>query len=108
MPSMFNARDAGNYEKLMGRWSRHLAPLFIEHAGIADGEEVLEIGCGTGSPTFTLSQKAGRLSCRQPTHSRRVGRRPAVARAARSMIRSPLISFEVEAISSRTRDAASK
>jgi ubiquinone/menaquinone biosynthesis C-methylase UbiE len=58
MPSMFNARDAGNYEKLMGRWSRHLAPLFIEHAGIADGEEVLEIGCGTGSLTFTLPQKA--------------------------------------------------
>src|SRR5438309_306244 len=58
MPSMFNARDAGNYEKLMGRWSRRLAPLFIEHAGIADGEEVLEIGCGTGSLTFTLPQKA--------------------------------------------------
>ena len=58
MPSMFNARDAGNYEKLMGRWSRRLAPLFIEHAGIADGEEVLEIGCGTGSLTFTLPQAA--------------------------------------------------
>jgi ubiquinone/menaquinone biosynthesis C-methylase UbiE len=58
MPSMFNARDAGNYEKLMGRWSRRLAPLFIDHAGIADGEEVLEIGCGTGSLTFTLPQRA--------------------------------------------------
>src|SRR6266576_352232 len=58
MPSMFNARDAGNYEKLMGRWSRRLAPLFMEHAGIADGEEVLEIGCGTGSLTFTLPQAA--------------------------------------------------
>ena len=57
MPSMFNARDAGNYEKLMGRWSRRLAPLFIEHAGIADGEEALEVGCGTGSLTFTLVQK---------------------------------------------------
>jgi hypothetical protein len=56
MPSMFNARDAGNYEKLMGRWSRRLAPLFIEHAGIADGEEILEIGCGTGSLTFALPQ----------------------------------------------------
>jgi ubiquinone/menaquinone biosynthesis C-methylase UbiE len=58
MPSMFNARDAGNYERLMGRWSRRLAPLFIEHAGIADGEEVIEVGCGTGSLTFTLPQKA--------------------------------------------------
>ena len=58
MPSMFNARDAGNYERLMGRWSRRLAPLFIEHAGIADGENVIEVGCGTGSLTFTLPQKA--------------------------------------------------
>ena len=64
MPSMFNARDADNYERLMGRWSRRLAPLFIEHAGIADGENVIEIGCCTGSLTFTLPQKAalGRLT----------------------------------------------
>ena len=58
MPSMFNARDADNYARLMGRWSRRLAPLFIEHAGIADGEDVIEVGCGTGSLTFTLPQKA--------------------------------------------------
>ena len=64
MPSMFNARDAENYERLMGRWSRRLAPLFIDHAGIADGENVIEVGCGTGSLTFTLPQKAalGRLT----------------------------------------------
>ena len=58
MPTMFNARDAGNYEKLMGRWSRRLAPLFIEHAGVAPGEHVLEIGCGTGSLTFALAEAA--------------------------------------------------
>jgi ubiquinone/menaquinone biosynthesis C-methylase UbiE len=58
MPSMFNARDADNYERLMGRWSRRLAPLFIDHAGIADGESVIEVGCGTGSLTFTLPQRA--------------------------------------------------
>lgn len=58
MPTMFNARNAGSYEKLMGRWSRRLAPLFIEHAGIAAGENVLEIGCGTGSLTFALAEAA--------------------------------------------------
>ena len=58
MPTMFNARDAGNYERLMGRWSRRLAPLFIEHAAVSDGEEVLEIGCGTGSLTFALVEAA--------------------------------------------------
>jgi SAM-dependent methyltransferase len=59
MPTVYNARDAANYERLMGRWSRRLAPLFIEHAGIADSEEVLEIGCGTGSLTFALAETAG-------------------------------------------------
>src|SRR6516162_9586104 len=58
MPSMFVARDAANYERLMGRWSRRLAPLFIAHAGIAAGERLLEIGCGTGSLTFALPQAA--------------------------------------------------
>src|SRR5438477_11896981 len=58
MPTVYNARDAGNYERLMGRWSQRLAPLFIEHAGVTDGEEVLEIGCGTGSLTFALAEAA--------------------------------------------------
>ena len=56
MPSTFNARDADSYERLMGRWSRRLAPLLIEHAGVKAGERVLEVGCGTGSLTFTLAE----------------------------------------------------
>ena len=58
MPSMFNARDAANYERLMGRWSRRLAPVFIAHAGVADGENIIEVGCGTGSLTFALPEAA--------------------------------------------------
>lgn len=69
MPSMFNARDAGNYERLMGRWSRLLAPLFIGHAGIADGENVIEVGCGTGSLTFALPQAANIASLTAVDHS---------------------------------------
>ena len=69
MPSNYNARDAGNYERLMGRWSRRLAPLFIEHAGIAAGDEVLEIGCGTGSLTFTLPQRAALAGLTAIDHS---------------------------------------
>src|ERR1700730_18988676 len=55
MPSIFTARDADSYEQTMGRWSRRLAPLFIEHAGVAAGERLLEVGCGTGSLTFALA-----------------------------------------------------
>jgi ubiquinone/menaquinone biosynthesis C-methylase UbiE len=70
MPSMFNARDAGNYERLMGRWSRRLAPLFIDHAGVAEGEELLEVGCGTGSLTFALMAAAGLASLTAIDHSK--------------------------------------
>jgi ubiquinone/menaquinone biosynthesis C-methylase UbiE len=69
MPSMFNARDAGNYERLMGRWSRRLAPVFIGHAGIADGEDVLEVGCGTGSLTYALPEAANIKSLTAIDHS---------------------------------------
>jgi ubiquinone/menaquinone biosynthesis C-methylase UbiE len=69
MPSMFNARDAANYERLMGRWSRRLAPLFIAHAGVATGERLLEVGCGTGSLTFALPQAADIASLVAIDHS---------------------------------------
>src|SRR5262249_42538462 len=50
--------DAEAYEQVMGRWSRSLAPLLIRFGGLSDGERVLDVGCGTGSLTFTLPQIA--------------------------------------------------
>src|SRR5262245_52804599 len=58
MVSTFNVRRADGYEQLMGRWSKRLAPLFIAFAGLADGDRVLDVGCGTGSLTFALAQAA--------------------------------------------------
>jgi SAM-dependent methyltransferase len=37
------------YERFMGRWSERVAPLFIQFAGIQDGQRILDVGCGTGS-----------------------------------------------------------
>ena len=37
---------AEGYEEMMGRWSRKLAPLFLEFVGVQDGEKVLDVGCG--------------------------------------------------------------
>jgi cyclopropane fatty-acyl-phospholipid synthase-like methyltransferase len=54
--STFMAGDGDGYEIQMGRWSRRLAPLFIDFAGIRGGEHVLDVGCGTGSLAFTLAQ----------------------------------------------------
>jgi SAM-dependent methyltransferase len=56
MTSTFNVHDAAGYEQLMGRWSQKLAPLFIDFVGLADGETILDVGCGTGSLTFALAR----------------------------------------------------
>src|SRR6516225_10943950 len=50
--------DAEAYEQVMGRWSRSLAPLLIRFGGLSDGDRVLDVGCGTGSLTFTVPQIA--------------------------------------------------
>ena len=54
----FNARNAEAYEQVMGQWSRRLAPLLIRFGGLADGDRVVDVGCGTGSLTFTLPEIA--------------------------------------------------
>jgi len=54
--SMFSAGDA--YERFMGRWSRRLAPLFVEFAGIRDGDSVLDVGAGTGALTAAIAAAA--------------------------------------------------
>jgi trans-aconitate methyltransferase len=58
MSSTFIAKGADGYDQYMGRWSRRLAPLFLDFAGIADGEHVVDVGCGTGCLTFDIAARA--------------------------------------------------
>jgi ubiquinone/menaquinone biosynthesis C-methylase UbiE len=54
---MFEVAEA--YEQRMGRWSRQLAPLFLDFVGVQDGDKVLDVGCGTGSLSATLAKLTG-------------------------------------------------
>ncbi len=54
MPGTSGFQNAERYEQLMGRWSRRLAPSLIGFGGLADGDRVLDMGCGTGSLIFAL------------------------------------------------------
>jgi ubiquinone/menaquinone biosynthesis C-methylase UbiE len=58
MTSGFNVHSAAGHEQFMGRWSQKLARQFIDFARVADGEKILDVGCGTGSLTFALARAA--------------------------------------------------
>ena len=57
MSSTFVAADGAGYELVMGRWSRLLAEPFLEFAGTAAGETVLDVGCGTGALADVLKRR---------------------------------------------------
>ena len=54
--AMFSGGEA--YERFMGRWSRELAPRFVEFAAVRDGDAVLDVGSGTGALTAAVAAAA--------------------------------------------------
>jgi len=80
---------AEKYDATMGRWSRQLAPLFIEFAVVRDGDAVLDVGCGTGALSSNLVRMTGAAKI--------VGIDPAEGfiAAARKQISDPRVTFEV-------------
>ena len=85
---MFSAGD--EYERFMGRWSRDLAHLLVEFAGVRSGDAVLDVGSGTGALAAALAAVA--------PSSRVIGIDPAAPYVAVAQARHPgedLIRFEV-------------
>lgn len=61
---MFEVAEA--YERQMGRWSRQLAPLFVEFVGVQG--DVLNVGCGTGALTFAISARKAKKMKQRKKH----------------------------------------
>jgi SAM-dependent methyltransferase len=49
--------NAVAYEKLMGRWSERLAPLFLAFSGVPEGGRILDVGCGTGALVDAVARR---------------------------------------------------
>lgn len=47
------------YDRFMGRYSRALAPVFADAAGVAPGHRALDVGCGPGALTEVLADRLG-------------------------------------------------
>jgi SAM-dependent methyltransferase len=89
MSTTVNFSNAEGYERYMGRWSRLFARRFVDFVGITDGDRLLDVGCGTGSLTYTLAASAPR--------SEIVGIDPSSAfvEYARSRTSDPRVTFDV-------------
>jgi SAM-dependent methyltransferase len=63
------AVPAESYDRFMGRYSRVLAPLFAEFAGVTTGQGVLDVGCGPGALSGELVGRvgAGNVSAADPS-----------------------------------------
>jgi SAM-dependent methyltransferase len=53
--NLWGAGDA--YEQYMGRWSRKIAPVFVDWLASPQGKRWLDIGCGTGQLSLQIANK---------------------------------------------------
>jgi SAM-dependent methyltransferase len=53
---------ASAYDRFMGRYSRPLAPLFADFAGVTSNQQALDVGCGPGALTGELVDRVGAAS----------------------------------------------
>ena len=54
MEARFRFDDSAAYERFIGRWSRAVAPTFLDWLGARARAKWLDVGCGTGILAETL------------------------------------------------------
>jgi SAM-dependent methyltransferase len=59
--------DGDAYDDFMGRYSRILAPLFADFAGVEAGARVLDVGAGTGALTAELRSRRASVAAVDPS-----------------------------------------
>lgn len=82
-PGLWGAADA--YERYMGRWSRKVAPLFLDWLDAPQGRGWADIGCGTGELSMQIASRCA------PSHL--VGVDPSAAFLAHAADRVPGAGF---------------
>jgi ubiquinone/menaquinone biosynthesis C-methylase UbiE len=63
---MFEVSDTA-YDNFMGRYSERLAPRFADFAGVRAGQNVLDVGAGTGALTAELLRRGAEVAGADPS-----------------------------------------
>jgi SAM-dependent methyltransferase len=85
----FTSATGEGYDRIMGRWSARLVGPFLDFVGTADGEDVLDAGCGTGCAAFAVAARS------RPRSVRGIDLSPAYIAHAQQRNDDPRVSFEV-------------
>lgn len=80
-------QGGGSYEAFMGRWSRQLAPLYLDWLGARDGLDWLDVGCGTGALSAAI------LAQCHPKSLTAIDSSESFVATAREMLPDPRVAF---------------
>lgn len=101
--SRHDAWQAGDrYEAYMGRWSRQIAPRFLDWLGAPDGLDWLEIGCGTGALSAAILARCN------PRSLISIDPSEGFVATARAMVRDRRVEFQVGDAQALTLGTASR
>ena len=101
--SRYDAWQAGDrYEAYMGRWSRQVAPRFLDWLGADECLEWFDVGCGTGALSAAI------LAHCNPKNLISIDPSEGFIATARASIEDPRVEFEVGDAQSLALDAASR